>query len=383
MLTTRKALQGTGIAFLYMMVGAAGCTTIDDASLAADDSIEASGGVALETAGGIGASAVDAQHHDYDDDDLVERGQYLAIGIGSCHLCHTSYNPDGSLDTTRLLAGNPCLVDVVPDDDTQGCLATPNLTNHDTGLARFSDEQIKNMITKGIKPSGRALHPFMPYWAFANMSSDDTDAVIAFLRTVPGIDQNIPKGQAPWLTPPAASRPIDMNQVPKPSRHYYYQSAAWRGRYLAANTGACIECHTPENHPYPDFPAGETPTPEEIAAWANYDAAVLDRSFQGGRFFAPTIISRNLTPDYATGLGSWSFGEILDTVRTGVTPDGQPLCPPMRGFTDMDFWDALDIVHYLRSIQPGSFEVPASDCGLTPEDAPAEDGGRCWPRGNN
>jgi len=68
-------------------------------------------------------------------------------------------------------------------------------------------------------------------------------------------------------------------------------------------------------------------------------------------------------------------------VLSGVDPDVQPLCPPMRGFAEMSFWYALDIVQYLRSLPAGSFEVPDSDCGLVPGDAPEAEGGRCWPQG--
>ena len=88
----------------------------------------------------------------------------------------------------------------------------------------------------------------------------------------------------------------------------------------------------------------------------------FDRLFQGSRAFGPTIFSRNLTPDEATGLGTWTTEQIATTIRTGVDPDGNTLCPPMRGFVDMTEQDALDIAHYLQSLPAGDNQVDESDC---------------------
>ena len=52
------------------------------------------------------------------------------------------------------------------------------------GIGKWSDDNIKQAITKGIRPDGTKLAGPMPYDWYANMSPDDLDAIVAFLRTI-------------------------------------------------------------------------------------------------------------------------------------------------------------------------------------------------------
>lgn len=67
-----------------------------------------------------------------------------------------------------------------------GTTISPNLTNHEDGLADYSDEEIKAMIREGVRPDGEPMKPPMPYGAFAGISDQDLDALLAYLRSLPG-----------------------------------------------------------------------------------------------------------------------------------------------------------------------------------------------------
>jgi hypothetical protein len=80
-------------------------------------------------------------------------------------------------------------------------------------------------------------------------------------------------------------------------------------------------------------------------------------------FVGPWGISfaRNLTPDTATGLGSWTEAMFIKTIRDGKHQgEGRPLLPPMpwpmyRNMTDDDL---KAVFAYLRSVKPIANAVP-------------------------
>lgn len=72
----------------------------------------------------------------------------------------------------------------------------------------------------------------------------------------------------------------------------------------------------------------------------------------------------NLTPDEATGIGSWDDDTILKAILTGVDDEGEPLCPTMPHFADkgMTETEARNIIAYLRTIPAVSHENVESSC---------------------
>ena len=65
---------------------------------------------------------------------------------------------------------------------------TANITpDPETGIGKWSDADIKKAITEGATPTGGHLSPPMPYPFFKNMTPEDLDAVVAFIRTIPPI----------------------------------------------------------------------------------------------------------------------------------------------------------------------------------------------------
>ncbi len=143
-----------------------------------------------------------------------------------------------------------------------------------------------------------------------------------------------------------ASRPAPALTAPQTPE------AIARGEYLVEHVTGCTGCHSPVDESKP----GDPPVPGKVGA---------------GRDFGPMgeapfrLRSHNLTPDEATGIGSWSDGEIVRAMREGVGKDGHALFPQMpwqtygRALSDDD---ALAIVAYLRTLpavanEPGKTEV--------------------------
>ena len=65
-----------------------------------------------------------------------------------------------------------------------GRIASSNLTPaNDDGIAHWTDVEVKDAITLGVRP-GRPLVPVMAFDWYRNMSSDDLDALVGYLRTL-------------------------------------------------------------------------------------------------------------------------------------------------------------------------------------------------------
>jgi mono/diheme cytochrome c family protein len=90
------------------------------------------------------------------------------------------------------------------------------------------------------------------------------------------------------------------------------------------------------------------------------------KAFAGGRAFKlpfGTIYSPNITPDPATGIGSWTDGEFLRAMHDGVGRDGEQLYPafPYTSYSKMSDEDALAIKAYLFTLAPVQTTDQAND----------------------
>jgi hypothetical protein len=65
--------------------------------------------------------------------------------------------------------------------------------------------------------------------------------------------------------------------------------------------------------------------------------------------FAGFTVFPNITPDEATGIGSWSDEQIIGAIRDGVDADGKSMCPTMMRYS-FDQEQLTDIVAFLRGI---------------------------------
>lgn len=65
--------------------------------------------------------------------------------------------------------------------------------------------------------------------------------------------------------------------------------------------------------------------------------------------FAGFTIFPNITPDEATGIGTWSDEQIIGAIRDGVDADGKSMCSTMMRYS-FDQEQLADIVAFLRGI---------------------------------
>ncbi len=256
------------------------------------------------------------------------RGAYLVNAVLGCVGCHSPMSGPP-------LSGRDCFR-AMP-----GCLSSANLTNDDTGLKKLTDQQIKDAIRKGMDPEGAGKYLFavMPYYQFANLSDADADAIVAYLRSVPGVVHTVQANTTPYDVQPTAPEwlPVTPSELPASSTAV----GPANGKYLA--TLACVTCHTVEATVMMGMPR-------------HIDAT---KAFQGGLVIpnvmlpaggTKTIQSANLTPD-ATGLMSWNVSQIATAITSGKDKNGNTLCG-MRALGMLTPSDATDIGSYLLSIPP-------------------------------
>jgi mono/diheme cytochrome c family protein len=285
----------------------------------------------------------------------LQRGQYLVNQVMGCGACHTS-RATGNVylegeQTDLFLAGGNVF------EDRAGRTYVPNLTpDAETGLGRWTDDEVLRAIRDGVDKAGRFLMPEMPYDDYQHLSDDDGKAVVAYLRSVPAAKPPRPRF-APdlkfmpklMLTTIGVQMHKPVTSVPTPSR----DDRVGYGRYLAHVAG-CIDCHS--------LTARAPRREGEELFMAGSDVPFSDVRL--GKVYA-----RNLTPDAETGLGKYKPEDIKAALKNGKRLDGKRMAPPMSvlmphysGMTDEDL-DAL--VAFLVALKPARHAIPEPE--LTPE----------------
>jgi mono/diheme cytochrome c family protein len=129
----------------------------------------------------------------------IKRGRYL-VGLGGCNDCHTPGYFFGKPDMTRFLGGSEVGFEI----PGLGVFHGPNLTSdRETGLGTWTAQQIASAITKGQRPDGRMLAPIMPWHAFASLTRQDVNAIVAFLKSLPAVSNKVPGPFGPSEKPSA------------------------------------------------------------------------------------------------------------------------------------------------------------------------------------
>ena len=176
----------------------------------------------------------------------------------------------------------------------------------------------------------------------------------------------------------AAQAPAKKEAAPAQKAAAPAQSPVERGKYLVT-LGGCNDCHTPKTPAgEPDtkrllmgHPAGEklTAVPAGLLAPGKWGAITNNNltAWVGGWgvSFAP-----NLTPDKATGLGSWTPEIFITALRTGKhRGDGRPILPPMPWpmYKDLTDGDLRAMFAYLQSLPPINNMAPPP---LSPDKIP-------------
>jgi mono/diheme cytochrome c family protein len=276
-------------------------------------------------------------------DDQIEHGKYL-MTIAGCGGCHTPLDPNTFQPILDLEYAGGYPFPLGP----AGTVFSTNLTpDKETGLGDWTDEEVKRAITEGIRKDGSKLFPVMPYTYYSTLSDADVDAIIAYLRSVKAIKNEVPPRQLNVkpedVAPPVTRNPV--SEAPAPS------DTANRGRYLLRSLIACSDCHTPLD--------------------PQTGAPMLDTMYFGGGqpYEGPwgIVYAANISPDKETGIGDWTDTDIKRVLQTGVRPDGRRVVlMPWQDFAGMSDEDLNALIYYLRNdVKPVSNEVP--DPALQPE----------------
>ncbi len=210
----------------------------------------------------------------------VARGRHVVQSFGLCQECH----------------GDRLQGELLEDDPVFGRIASRNLTSGKGGIGRSrSDLDFVRSIRHRVGPDGKSLL-FMPSELFYYLSDSDLGAVIAYLKSLPPVDNELPETSLGPLgrvfalmgMPFLPAREIDHTATrpaePEPAATVEY------GKYLGR---ACLLCHG------------------------------NDLSGEGG--VQDTIPPPNLTR--GGRLGSWSVDDFVKALRTGVTPRDHELDP--------------------------------------------------------
>jgi mono/diheme cytochrome c family protein len=257
--------------------------------------------------------------------DPVMRGRYVFGAAGGCG-CHT-------------VKGQPANAGGRKYEGPFGTVYATNITpDPQTGIGKWTDEQIITAIRLGRRPNGERLVPVHPYPVFNGMAEEDLKALVAFLRSVPAVNRTnqpkkitVPLFESVFL--PAWLAAFAARETPPPAAP---SSGPARGEYLVRAIGHCGECHTPRTVTMaPDtsrFLAGTPNGPEKA-------------------------VVPNITPDPQTGL-KWSEEEIADYLGSGNKPDGdvadglmaEVIQGTLAGYKDLTQEDRRAIAKYLKSV---------------------------------
>src|SRR5262249_5195160 len=175
----------------------------------------------------------------------VERGSYLVNSVGACGNCHTP-RQQGVPDLSKKFSGGFQTFDE-PWFTVKGANLTPD---RDTGLGGWSDADLHKALLTGMRPNGIQLAPVMPYWAYKVMMPGDIDAIVAYLRSVPAIRNEVqaPNYKTQQVAPvlPGADKAMTADDLKDPVK---------RGFYLAS-IAHCMACHARASEAVPpDFKA--------------------------------------------------------------------------------------------------------------------------------
>jgi mono/diheme cytochrome c family protein len=269
---------------------------------------------------------------------LTGRGKYLVNTILACGNCHTPKTSDGHPISDKELSGG--LSFTTPAFNAVAANITPD---RETGIGTWSDDDIKTALTKGLRPSharlpGVPLAAVMPVGFYKAIRSDDLDAIVAYLRSVKPVRNEVASPDYKMIpmhqTYPDAEKDYSGDVLKDPVN---------RGAYLAT-IGHCMECHS---------------------AWKRGVSDYKDGFGRGGRQFGPRLVqgvqagwkgstARNITTHPTKGIGAWTDAEIKRAITQGISRDGRKLGPPMAfaWYAKLRDSDLNALVAWLRTVPP-------------------------------
>lgn len=242
------------------------------------------------------------------DEAAIARGEHLVSAVAHCAYCH----------------GDNLAGDIFEQGGPQGIIVASNLTGGAGGIGSdYTTEDWVRTLRHGVMPQGRSAF-IMPSISFSEMSEDDLLAMVAYLQTIPPVDNELPQttpgllfylliGAGPLTEALAATR-ID-HDAPFPAAPEEGETAEY-GAYLAT-IAQCAGCHGPE--------------------------------LAGGQACGDCPTGPNLTP--GGELRGWTQDDFVTALRTGTTPTGRQLSDfmPWRYFQNMSDSELSALWAFLQS----------------------------------
>jgi len=255
--------------------------------------------------------------------ELVERGRYLALA-GNCAGCHTA-------------RGGAPYAGGLGIETPFGTVFTSNLTpDARNGIGDWSPDHFWRAMHNGRSKDGRLLYPAFPYTSFTQVTREDSDAIYAWLRTVPpAAAPNRPHTlRFPYDTQLALAGWRALFFTPGTFQPDPKQTAEWnRGAYLVDGLGHCIACHGTRN-----------------SLGATQDRLGL----AGGLIPIENWYAPSLNSPREAGVAGWDMNDVVALLRTGRSARGSvmgPMADVVFGSTQhLDEADLRAMATYLQSL---------------------------------
>src|SRR3954463_14907080 len=212
-----------------------------------------------------------------------------------------------------------------PTRDVPACVAChgPALTGlapNIPGLLGLPRQYMNSQFGSWRNGTLRSIEPDCMGEVARRLAPEDAAVLASWLAAQP-----VAQGTKPRAGP--AKLPLECGIAQAaPARSAVAPEQDSRGRYLVA-AGDCVACHT----------------------------AIGGDPFAGGRAIETPfgrVYSSNITPDAATGIGSWSRDDFRRALHEGRSKDGRLLYPafPYPNFTQVTREDSDAMFDYLRSL---------------------------------
>ncbi|RPI14160.1 MAG: cytochrome C [Ignavibacteriae bacterium] len=267
----------------------------------------------------------------------LSRGKYLFNSVFACVDCHSQR--DVNKFSGPVIPGTEGMGGQKLDEEfgLPGTFYTKNITP--AGVGDWTDGELLRAITEGVSKDGEPLFPLMPYLTYGKADKEDIYSVIAYMRTLPPVVNEVPKSKPNF--------PLNFIQRTIPEKNNFSSKPnpldkIASGKYLVDN-GGCTDCHTQseKGEPKPNmFLAGGTQLP--------LPANMI-------------VTSANLTPDMETGLGKWTKEDFIKKFRAmnelahenkTINPGEFNTYMPWSVYAGMTDEDLGNMYEFLRTIPP-------------------------------
>ncbi|GAB3246411.1 cytochrome c [Chitinimonas naiadis] len=269
----------------------------------------------------------------------IARGRYLATA-GDCLACHTARGG-------QPYAGGRTI------QTAYGSFVTPNITPATrTGMGNWSADDFWHALHYGRGKAGRFLYPAFPYPNYTKVTREDADALFAYLRSIPAVEQANPDHDLRF--------PYDQRGLLRIWQALYFRPGSYqpapehdtqwnRGAYLVQGLGHCGACHTSRNR------LGGSDPRRELAGGL---IPIQD-------WYAPSLTAQN-----EANLPATDTDELVSLLHTGVS-NRHAVFGPMaevvyQSLQHLEETDVRAMAIYLKSL-PQSDALAASDNTALPD----------------